>query len=516
MMTDEERQRKNDICDRLIKEGIDDREDVEAGYRTCYLTEIAGELGRKDGIAYALKWYEVLEKRGISGKHVVSLDYGRANAIATERYNTEWKWEQETLAREIFYIRRAVSNPFFDECDTNTRCMCLNNLGNRLRVAGREIESLDCWRRVLDVEPNFGMTLCNRARNLADYAEALDYKDEKALFYWVAHRVASAAIAPTAIYAPVHNDELNLSRTKELKEWIESFLDVRGITALDPLKDHDIPATEEERDYRNWSLTNCLYLNPFNDLGGYSVAATDSVGLAAHVVPVDAPYRFESFFDQMKQEYVSARLLLYEGLKAKRPHFSDKGVLLGVTEPRASLCLAVERIKAAYRISYSLFDKIGFFINAYMELGIPERQVTFRTLWRAGDKQPIRGAFDQTGNWGFCALYWLSKDFFEKANDEVAEPQARRLSEIRNFLEHKYLRVTVGESPNAPPDDLALMVSRGQFELKAIHLLKLARTALIYLTIGVRYEERRREPARSTVSIEEIPSTSYLPDSEKI
>src|ERR1035437_1603492 len=133
-MTDEERQRKNDICDRLIKEGIDDREDVEAGYRTCYLTEIAGELGRKDCIAYALEWYEVLEKRGISGKHAVSLDYGRANAIATERYNTEWKWQQETLAREIFYIRRAVSNPFFDECDTNTRCMCLNNLGNRLRV----------------------------------------------------------------------------------------------------------------------------------------------------------------------------------------------------------------------------------------------------------------------------------------------------------------------------------------------------------------------------------------------
>jgi GH35 family endo-1,4-beta-xylanase len=52
------------------------------------------------------------------------------------------------------------------------------------------------------------------------------------------------------------------------------------------------------------------------------------------------------------------------------------------TEPKPSLCLAVEKIKAAYRIAYSLFDKIGFFINAYMELGIPERQVTFRTLWR--------------------------------------------------------------------------------------------------------------------------------------
>ena len=150
--------------------------------------------------------------------------------------------------------------------------------------------------------------------------------------------------------------------------------------------------------------------------------------------------------------------------------------LLQATEPRPSLSLAIEKVKAAYRISYSLFDKIGFFMNAYMELGIPERQVSFRTLWRTGENKPIRREFDLTGNWGFCALYWLAKDFFEKANDEVAEPQARGLSDIRNHIEHKYLRVTVAESPTVPPDDLAFMVSREQFEGKAMHLLKLARS----------------------------------------
>ena len=515
-MTDEERQQKNAICDRLIREGIDGREDLDAGFRTCKLTDLAGELGRKDGIACALVWYEALERRGVSGGQTVALDYGRANAIAADRYGTEWKWEQPTLAREIFYLRRAVSNPLFVRSHANIKCMCLNNLGNRLRVAGRLIEALDCWRRVLEVEPNFGMSLCNRATILATYAAALDDRDEKALFYWVAHQEASAAIAPTALYAPVHNDELNRNRVKELKEWIESFLDVGGIAALDPLKDQDPSATEEERDYRHWCLSNCLYLNSFNDLGGHGVAANDSVGLAAHVVRVDAPHRFESFFDQMKQEYVSARWLLYAGLKAKMPHLSDNGVLLAATEPKPSLCLAVEKIKAAYRITYSLFDKIGFFMNAYMELGIPDRQVTFRTLWRADVKQPIRGAFDQTGNWGFCALYWLSKDFFETANDEVAEPQARRLSEIRNFLEHKYLRVTAEESPNAPPDDLALMVPRSQFGTKALHLLKLARNALIYLAGGVRFEEQRREPAQSNMPLEEIPPTPCMPDAEKM
>jgi hypothetical protein len=218
----------------------------------------------------------------------------------------------------------------------------------------------------------------------------------------------------------------------------------------------------------------------------------------------------------MKQEYVSARWLLYDGLTTKLPHFSDRDVLLGLTEPRPSLSLAIEKIKIAYRIAYSLFDKIGFFMNAYMELGIPEKRVSFRTLWRTDENKPIRKEFELTGNWAFCALYWLAKDFFEKENDEVAEPQARGLSDIRNHLEHKYLRVTVVESAIAPPEDLAFMVSREQFQQKAMHLLKLARSALIYLAIGVGFEERRRAPGRSGVSIEELPLAPLLPDAEKI
>lgn len=198
----------------------------------------------------------------------------------------------------------------------------------------------------------------------------------------------------------------------------------------------------------------------------------------------------------MKQEYVSARWMLYQGVSIKTPHFSDRDVLLHATEPQPVLSLAIEKVKMAYRISYSLFDKVGFFLNAYMGLSIPERQVSFRGLWRSGDKEPIRSEFDQTGNWGFCALYWLSKDFFEKEYDEVVEPEARGLKDIRNHLEHKYLRVTVTEPTARLPDDLALMVSREQFEAKTLHLLGLARSALIYLTIGVGFEERRRAQSR--------------------
>jgi hypothetical protein len=415
----------------------------------------------------------------------------------------------------MYYLRRAVSNESFAKIPDIFKCQCLNNLGNRLEVAGRCIEALDCWRRILEVCPNFGMSFGNRAAAFVSYGRALEDRGMQALFFWMAYREASAALAPSAIYtAP--NDKRNVDRSRELKKWIESFLDVKGIAAADPLTRKDSPAAAEERDYQRWCLENCLFLDMLNDLGRYTIATSDALVLASHIVRVDAPHRFESFFDQMKQEYVSARWLLYEGLTAKKPHFSDKDVVLQVTEPRPSLSLAVEKLKSAYRTCYSLFDKTAFFINAYMELGIPENQVSIRTLWRPGENKPIRKEFDPTTNWGFCALYWLARDFFEKENDEVAEPQARKLSEIRNYLEHKYLRVTAAESATVPSDDLALVVSREQFERKATHLMKLARSALIYLTIAVRFEEQQREPGRVGLPLEEIPLPAVLPDAEKV
>jgi hypothetical protein len=272
---------------------------------------------------------------------------------------------------------------------------------------------------------------------------------------------------------------------------------------------------QRENEYRQWCLSNRLFLNPNNDLGPYPVAATDSLPLASHVVPVDAPDTFDGFFAQMKQEYVSARWMLYEGLSTRSFHFSDREVPLPATETKPALCLAIEKVKAAFRISYSLFDKIGFFLNAYMDLKIPEREVSFRRLWRKGKGGSIPTEFDQSGNWGFCALYWLAKDFFEKENNEVAEPQARNLCEIRNHLEHKYLRVTIA-TPIRCVDDLAFPVSRKEFEAKALHLLGLARSALIYLAIGVGFEERQRESGRIGVPIQELTRPSTLPDSEKV
>jgi hypothetical protein len=330
-MTDPVRIQKNVLCDLLVKEGIDGRPDDDSIQRTCTLTALAIELGRTESLAHALAWHGALYQRAIKEEQAIVLDLSSANTIAGTRYGTDWKWDQPTLAQEIFHLRRAISNPQFRHVPDITKCKCLNNLGNRLKVAGRAVEALEYWRRALEVIPNFGMALCNRAITLANYGSALEDPHESVLFRWQAHKESSAAIAPTALYTDV-SDRHTKNRTEKLKDWLESTIDVIGISALDPSSCSETCTEGDERNYRHWCLINGLFVNPLNDLGPYPLAAADTMGLPQHVVRVDAPHKFESFFFQMKQEYVSARRLLYEGTTSTTPHFSDRDVLLGATD----------------------------------------------------------------------------------------------------------------------------------------------------------------------------------------
>jgi hypothetical protein len=78
---------------------------------------------------------------------------------------------------------------------------------------------------------------------------------------------------------------------------------------------------------------------------------------------------FLKFFNQMKQEFIAARWFLYDGLESHRIHFADRDAPLYNTLDYPSYGISVEKIKTAYRMAYSLFDKIGFFLNSYLGLG---------------------------------------------------------------------------------------------------------------------------------------------------
>jgi hypothetical protein len=255
-----------------------------------------------------------------------------------------------------------------------------------------------------------------------------------------------------------------------------------------------------------------------NDLGAYTIAAQDVLHLPSLTMGIDVaepgpPIAF-GFYNQLKQEFVSARWLCFEGLSEDRAHFSDASTHLYDTLSIPAYSLAVEKTKIALRMAYSLLDKIGFFINDYFNVGLPERTVSFRSVWheRKGDPKALAAVFQDRQNWPLRGLYWLGKDIFEPAFQEVAEPEAERLAELRNHLEHKYCQVhedlgigysrfaTSGKGPA-----LGFRIGRDLLEAKSLHILKKARAALIYLSLAVHREESVRSEVRDAELTVELP-----------
>lgn len=475
-----------------------------------HLIDLSADLEREDGAVRALEWADELERRGIPERSKPVAAYFRANAWAV-RYGCRqkertaaWAWQQPELEREIFHLRAAARHPAAEGLGAIRQCQIWTNLGNTLNTLGRFVEAIEYWDRALNLSPRFAMALGNRAYGLKGYARVLYDGGHQAVFLRLAHSGFAAAIAPEAMYDSPQQQGASRQFAAE-KAAIEELLGEERLSTEFDLDKHALGNSEEEINYRRWCLRHRLFVNPLNDLGDHSIAARDVLTLPSFVTEIEEPPTLVGLFNQMKQEFVAARWLLYDGTCPAEPHFSDRDVLLYNTLDYPIYSLAIEKVKAAYRAAYSLFDKSGFFLNAYMKLGVPQNEVTFRKIWHDKGKRTVRAEFDQSENWAMRGLFWLSRDLFEPEFHDVTDPDAQEISQIRNHLEHKYLKVhdplfrALEERVGSGPwnDRLAHSVLRPDFEAKTLRLLKLARAALIYVSLGVHIEESRRSRHRA-------------------
>lgn len=455
----------------------------------------------------ALEFADKLETRKLADSDAVLLNYFRANAWSNRQHTCHrangnaWSWVQPEMEKQILYLRRALTSSGFDELEPRRRCEILTNLANLFSTLGRFVEAHATWTQALANDPCFWMARGNRGSGLLSYAKALYDEGHRAVFCLFAYRDLTQAIENIERY-PHLGDTAVRDHFLKRRGIIE-----RSITPEDVEKSyrpdcHTLGAGRAERAYRQWCLQKVLFLNPLNDVDPESVAANDILTLPDFTTAIGEPPVLIGFFNQLKQEYVSARWHFYEATMSSDPHFSDRDVLLFNTLDYPSYGLAVETMKLAFRAAYSIFDKIAYFLNAYMKIGLPEKRVDFRSIWRENEKAPVRPIFDASENWPFRGLYWLSRDLFDDKIHEPAEPDARKLNLIRNHLEHKYLKVhemlvrspeTDASSYDLFVDTLAHSISRTDFEKKTLKLLKLSRAALIYLSLGMHHEERRRK-----------------------
>ena len=430
------------------------------------------------------------------------LHYFLANAWSGKRLilragDNAWDWEQPELEKEILNLRKALLISAQESIPTEYICQILTNLGNALSYVGRPVEAIEYWNRALKVIPEFPMACGNRGYGLYHYARFLHDQGHQSLFLKEAYKDFSSALRFT-LYPEAEKS------FRELMSSIETSLQSSFLQEEIDLNDFPCGDSEEEIAYRKWCINQTLFINPLNDLGAYSIASTDVLHLPNIVVPLgEGPY-YAGFFNQLKQEFVSARFLLYEGLHSNEVHYSDRHVTLINTLDYPLYSLAIEKVKFAFRVAYSLFDKISFFLNHY-------RKISFKTIWyeRCNRDKGINPKVEALKNNALRGLFWLSKDLSEKREGfiDAIEPDAQQIELLRQHAEHRYLKIhdsflslDYKDSSHkfGLTDTLAESISRNDFEEKALRMMRLARASLIYLCLVIQSEEERRTQESSS------------------
>jgi hypothetical protein len=505
--------------DALVHKPIDKLAPSRALDHIGKLIDLAGDLRSSAGNDRAFKLLDGLLARRIAPKTAATVHYFRANVWENRRHangaRDDRAWEQVEIQHEILELRKAMQSEGFVELPSMRRCQILTNLANQLSFIGRFIEAAEIRNRAILEDGKFAMALGNQAVNFVAYGDVVYDPGHRSVMHTAAYDLLSASLAKGARYeAPTAR--MVQQQIRELREKVAESAGTQSARKRMFSTRYSLGKSPAERAYRKWCLANRLFINPLNDLGPLPIAGRDVLTLPSLVTraPNFGMPWIIGFFNQMKQEYVSARFMYYEGLRAQEVHFSDRDVLLYNTLDYPCHALAVERHRAAFRVAYSIFDKIGFFLNDYLSIGLKPNRVSFRKLWyEVKGERALLPRFVSNPNWPLRGLFWLSKDLFDEELQFSTEPDARALDEMRNHLEHRYLQVhELWASSRAGDTEHRYSISRSDLAEKTLRLLKLSRAALIYLALAVSEEERVNHRSTPGGFVPEIPLDTWDDD----
>ena len=505
----------------IARANLDDLSADDALLLIGELVDISQELGSADGLNKAVTLASELQRRPLNPEHSGRLHYFLGNAWFNLHVlvNQTSAWETPELERAILNFRTVLSKEEWIRGLSRRRvCQISTNIANILSDTGRIVEAIELWEDALRLVPGYGMTMGSHGYGLFKYAFAVPDPGHARFVM----SFARACLTKAAALPLEHEDarDFFIARLTEAKKILGGMV----MPDSHRLNSSSLGRSERERQYRKWCLEHRLFLNPLNDLGKYSIGARDRMTLPSMVRPINEGPEFQGLFNQLKQEFTSARFFYHDGLQVVRSHFADRGVYQLNTLDYPSYSLNVEKVKVAFRIAYSIFDKVAFFLNEYFKLGMPPGDVSFRRIWyMKGDKKKgLRSEVEAMNNWPLKALYWVSKDLSENRPEfaEAMQPDSKLLASIRNHLEHRYLKLHEEEWVGAPKDPqhsfmhdtFALSLGRSDFEKKVLRILKLVRASLIYLVCAVKIEESYRGAKSGLTPVGQIDMDAWEDD----
>lgn len=318
-----------------------------------------------------------------------------------------------------------------------------------------------------------------------------------------------------------------------LKQYVDKPETTKSATALyEKIKDWKTPDLSDDKvveyddsdegRYNKWVNDYWLRLNSYNDINPHSsLAQDDSLYFDAVFSPNQDPdfgFRMFTLLNEIKQEFVSARYMLYRYFQDSGSlHFSDKGVRLSDNAEYSNYCYHIEVAKSAFRALYSLLDKIAYALNEYLGLGEPGTSVSYKDIWYSNKKKRIlrENITDYKRVCSLAGLLFIRNDIYGADESYLQDETTMRLKAVRNAMEHRAIVIT--DDDEFDDSGLALKITRAEFEEVAMSLISIVRQAIFCFvnTVNhIEYDKKQKINDAGQIVIQQAVAT--LDDEEKV
>jgi tetratricopeptide (TPR) repeat protein len=361
----------------------------------------------------------------------------------------------------------------------------LTNLGNLYDEVGRPVEAINYYERALHRDEGFGMALGNKATAIKLLAPITRYLTT---YYVYAHQLYQSVFGYKQSIIDVGGPEALESFQKHDSALVRQFTESGSAELLNKDLRHkrydEASMSEFVKFYTDFCIRNDLYLN----LHIIDRAAQASVGDA--IIPQlitriedgdEQQYVHDIIFrlNEIIEAYMTARMQLVQS-QYTTPDFSaisQQTVLVNLLDYSVSN-IYVGHLKSAYKEAFSTLDKIAILVNHYLDLGFPEDQCSYRSIWYEHNAKgrvvqpPIIANKVKVQGYRLLGLYLLCQEIGS------SEYQA-----IRNALTHRYLRVYKAAKG---PENTYLFEELTRITVDVLYKIK---CAIMYISLFIESKE---------------------------
>lgn len=401
-------------------------------------------------------------------------------------------WDNPNYANAIICHRKFYR---YKERSDSVMHKILVNHANSLEHSCRIFEAIPLWKKgILNPGEPQEVGLYKLASGLLKLSGHL-YDDIHAHYYQLYAYRYIKQLKSRSFY---HHSNVRNSLLPDSDSTISRFIKHVGASFdedADLLEQNYNPKhSKEEMRYRAWCKDNTLFLNPLNDLESAWIVDHDVLTFPSYSTPIPYGPYLAAAFSSMKNEYCFNRHVFYEGVTKQYRKFIDRDKYLTDTLDGVMYEGHVEKMKSSLRGCFSVLDKISRLLDKYYDLS--SANVAFNRQWFSQQNK-----LKEQQNPFLTALYWLSKDFSPHDDNENRpsywlEDSAFEVRELRNELEHGWVRVTGGETYLAPlwddSHDYAYKITYPVLFDKGIYVLKQTRNALMYMCLAINYTEKKK------------------------